>query len=268
LILSWTIQLHFVGNSFLELFFEFSRIGKGERHRMSRRTILILGMTVLLLVRPVSIHAWQLHHSTLQRVPLPFVLHLVSENYSADFDDDGLPESLTLTEGRAAILAGDRLRWQSPPAWRVEQALVTDLNRDGIPEVTLLAWRPFKPWPVDSWLPHGGRIESFHDSNGMSCHILLIGWKQGAYRELWAGSAMAGPVKSFNVADLLGNGRQYLVTLEGEYDDPKLAPARRLKVWEWNGFGFTVVQELDDSFTLMDIAIAQTSNGQEVILSP
>ncbi|MGE5376426.1 MAG: hypothetical protein ACM3XO_15310 [Bacteroidota bacterium] len=102
----------------------------------------------------------------------------------------------------------------------------------------------------------------------MSCHIILIGWKQGAYRELWAGSAMANPVKRFTTVDLLGTGAQYLVTLEGEYEDPLSAPARRLKLWEWNGFGFTVVNELDDSFPLMGIAIAQTSNRQEVILSP
>jgi hypothetical protein len=235
---------------------------------MSRRAVLILGMTALMLVRPVPLRAWQLDHSTLQRVPLPFILRIVGRNYSADFDGDGLQESLTLTEGRAAILAGDQLRWQSPRTWRVEQALVTDLNRDGISEATLLVWRPFKPWPVDAWLPHGGRIEGFHDAGGMSCHVILIGWKQNAYRELWAGSAMANPVKSFTAADLLGNGRQYLVTFEGEYGDPELTPARRLKLWEWNGFGFTVVQELDNPFTLMHIAIAQTSNGQEVILSP
>jgi hypothetical protein len=160
----------------------------------------------------------------------------------------------------------DRSRWQSPSAWRVDQARMTDLNRDGIPEVTLLIWRPFRPWPVDAWLPHGGRIENFHDAGGMSCHIILIGWKQASFRELWAGSAMANPVKSFTVADLEGNGRQYLITLEAEYDDPAFDPARRLKVWEWNGFGFTAVNELDDLFTLM--GIAQTEDGREVILSP
>ena len=231
----------------------------------SRRVVLILGLAALTLVTPAPIRAWRLDHASLVRIQLPFVLRPVAGDSSADLDGDDIPEELTLVDGRAAIWTGARSRWQSPQAWRVEQARITDLNRDGIPEVTLLVWRPFKPWPVDTWLPHGGRIEDFHDSGGMSCHIILIGWKQGAYRELWAGSAMANPVKSLTAAALSGNG-QYLVTLEGDYDDPRLVPARRLKVWEWNGFGFTVVHELDDSFTL--IGIAQTSNGQDVILVP
>jgi hypothetical protein len=147
----------------------------------------------------------------------------------------------------------------------VVQAQISDLNRDGRPEATLLVWRPFKPWPVDAWLPHGGRIQNFHDSRGASCHIILIGWKQGAFRELWAGSAMADPVKSFAAADLTGTGRQYLATLEGAYDDPLPAPARRIKIWEWNGFGFSIVNELEDSFRFM--GIAQIHDRQVLILS-
>jgi hypothetical protein len=235
---------------------------------MPRRAVLILGLAALLLVTPAPIRAWRLEHLTLQRVPVPIVLRLMAGVSLADLDGDGVQERLTLTQGRAAIWAGTQLRWQSPPAWQVAEGQITDLNRDGKPEVALLVWRPFKPWPVDVWLPHGGRIGAFHDADGMSCHIILIGWKQGAYRDLWAGSAMANPVKRFTTADLLGTGARYLVTLEGEYEDPPSAPARRLKLWEWNGFGFTVVNELDDSFPLMGIAIAQTSNRQELILSP
>ena len=58
---------------------------------------------------------------------------------------------------------------------------------------------------------------------------------------------------------------QYLVTLEGEYDDPPSAPSRRLKVWEWNGFGFTVVSELEGAFSLM--ATAQAQDGRVLILT-
>jgi hypothetical protein len=144
------------------------------------------------------------------------------------------------------------------------------LNRDRRPEVTLLVWRPFRPWPVDAWLPHGGRIQSFQDSNGSSCHIILIGWKQDAFREVWAGSALVDPVKRFAAADLMGDGKPYLVTLEGAYNDPPSAPSRRLSIWEWNGFGFSIVNELEDAhaahaFRLM--GIAQVEDRQVLILS-
>ncbi len=233
---------------------------------MSGRALLILGVAALLLVMPAPMRAWRMEQSSLKSSALPLHVRLSSMDTSADLDGDKLPERLALVAGRAAIWKEDRVLWQSPPAWHVEQAQVTDLNQDGIPEITLLVWRPFKPWPVDTWLPHGGRIEDFHDTNGMSCHIILIGWKQGGFRELWAGSAMANPVKGFRAADLEGDRQQYLVTLEGEYSDPRSAPARRLKVWEWNGFGFTVVNELDESFPFIDVA--QMENGQEVILTP
>ena len=95
--------------------------------------------------------------------------------------------------------------------------------------------------------------------------MILIGWRQNAFREVWAGSAMADLVKGFVAADLTGNGKQSLVTLEGKYDDPASAPARRLKVWEWNGFGFTVVNELDESFSLM--GKAQIHDRQVLILT-
>lgn len=233
---------------------------------MSGRISLLLAIAALGLVSPAPIRALQLDASGLERVPMPSALHMVAGPASADFDGDGVPEHLILTWGRASLESEGRVRWQSPDAWQVRQTLITDLNHDGLPEAALLVWRPFKPWPVDAWLPDGGRISSFHDSSGLSCHIILIGWKRGAFRELWAGSAMADPIKRFAAADLSGNGRQYLVTLEGKYDDPPAAPSLRLKVWEWNGFGFTVVKVLEDSFSFM--ATAQTADRQVLILTP
>ncbi len=232
---------------------------------MSSRLLLFFAVATLMLTTPIPIHAWQWEDATLKQVPIPSVSLTVETKTSVDFDSDGVPETLTLTAGRVMIQTGSQTRWQSPQGWRVMQSQVADLNRDGQPEAVLLVWRPFKPWAVDTWLPNGGRISSFHNSRGESCHIILIGWKRDAFRELWAGSAMADPVNRFAAADLAGNGRQYLVTLEGKYDDPPSASARRLKVWEWNGFGFTVVSELDDSFNLM--VIGQAQNGRILILT-
>ena len=164
---------------------------------MSGRPFLLLAIAALGLVSPAHVQVWGLNDMGLKRVPIPSVLQMVRAETSADFDGDGAPESLLLAKGGAIIKTGDQSRWQSPELWQVGQALIADLNHDGFPEAVLLVWRPFKPWPVDAWLPNSGRIKNFHDSNGMSCHIILIGWKQASFRELWAGSAMADPVKSF-----------------------------------------------------------------------
>jgi hypothetical protein len=232
---------------------------------MPPRTFLLIAIAALALVTPAPIRAWELHGRALERVSLPSGTDMVPAETSADLDGDGVPEMLVVTGDRAVIQTRDQLRWQSPELWQIEQAQITDLNRDGFPEAALLVRRPFKPWPVDAWLPSGGRINDFHDSRGLSCHLILIGWYKESFRERWAGSALAEPVDHFAVADLTGDGNEYLVTLEGEYDDPPSAPSKHLKVWEWNGFGFSVVSEVPGPFSL--IATARAQDGHALILA-
>ena len=232
---------------------------------LSPRTALLLILASLALVSPASIHTWQWQEGGLQPALFPAGAQALRMRASIDLDGDGLPETLSLKDGRAAILSASRVRWQSPPAWQVRQALFADLNHDGRTDAVLLVWRPFQPWPVDAWLPSGGRIENFHDAAGMSCQIILIGWRGSEYGELWAGSALAEPVRSFAVADLNGDNIQELVTLEGRYADSRSAPASALKVWDWNGFGFTVLSSLPGTF--YEMALVQAADGRYLILS-
>ena len=147
--------------------------------------ILLLTLGTLLLISPAPLRAVALGPDGLAPVPIPAGSASIRPVIKADLDGDGTPETLALTGGRLSIHTGDNTVWQSPQTWQVVQAAFTDLNRDGQPEVTLLLWRPFQPWPVDQWLPNGGRIADFHDAAGQSCHIILIGWSRSAYRELW-----------------------------------------------------------------------------------
>jgi hypothetical protein len=225
---------------------------------------LFLSLAILLQSSPLPLRAVRMEVGDLVAAPIPPGIVAVSPPGQADLDGDGSPETLDLAGGRLSILSAGVSVWQSHPAWQVVQAAFTDLNHDGRPEVTLLLWRPFQPWPVDQWLPNGGRISAFHDSAGNSCHIILVGWLHGGYQELWAGSAMADPVIAFAAADLDGDHAQELVALEGRYTDSTSAPARTLKVWEWNGFGFSVVSSMNGLFS--KIAIVQAANGQILIL--
>ena len=172
---------------------------------------------MLLQTSPVPLHVWDLEPAGLAPVLLPAGTVPVEPVTRTDFDGSGPPERLVLTGNHLRIVSGTGIVWQSPSDWSVLQAEITDLNRDGMPEAALLVWRPFRPWPVDKWLPYGGRIAGFHDDQGNSCHIILIGWSGGRYREMWAGSALAEPVRSFAAADLNGDALQEMVTLEGSY---------------------------------------------------
>jgi hypothetical protein len=235
---------------------------------MMRKPFLLAVLTLRMLLQtsPAPLRALDLEAAGLVPVPLPTILSSIKIPSLADFNGDGTPESLALVAGRLMITSGSRLAWESPSGWTVAQAEITDLNMDGAPEATLLVWRPFQPWPVDQWLPYGGRIAGFHDNEGNSCHIILIGWRGREYDELWAGSALAEPVRSFAAADLDGDQKQELVTIEGRYADPNSTPGRILKVWEWNGFGFTVISSMDGSFYRM--ALVQSDSGRILILVP
>jgi hypothetical protein len=229
-------------------------------------SILLLTLGMLLQAPPAPLRALDLGPAGLIPATIPTGTAPVPPITQADLDDNGTPEILVMNDGRLSIYSGGETVWQSLQAWQIVQAAISDLNRDGKPEVTLLLWRPFHPWPADQWLPNGGRIANYHNAEGQSCHIILIGWTRAGYHELWAGSAMADPITSFAAADLDGNNTQELVALEGRYTDPKSAPAHTLKVWEWNGFGFTVVSSMDGTFPNM--TLVQANNNRILILVP
>ncbi|MEI8131763.1 MAG: hypothetical protein WCG34_04980, partial [Leptolinea sp.] len=146
----------------------------------------------------------------------------------------------------------------------VQQAEWTDLNHDGNPEVTLLVRRPFEPWPVDRILPHGGRIQAHQDAEGMSSHIIMLGWKKDHWGEVWAGSALARPVQQFGIADLNRDGKEELVVMEGNYQTKNSAPASSLAVWQWDGFGFELISRIDKPTNYFKIL--KTKQNQEFIL--
>lgn len=233
------------------------------RHTWAWILLIALGSTQ---ATPVFPRAWRLQSSGLIPVSIPINSVLVRSPHRADMNLDGLDESLLLKNGRLVIQSKGVPAWESDPAWQVAQASFSDLNKDHIPEVTLLVWRFFKPWPVDDFLPHGGRINSFQDGNGFSCHIILVGWFQDAYREIWAGSPLASPLTAFSTADLDGDEGEELIVLEGKYTESGTTSAQDLKVWEWNGFGFTIVSSIAGKFT--DLVLVRGDQGRIVILTP
>jgi hypothetical protein len=142
---------------------------------------------------------------------------------------------------------GDAGIWQSPEDWMVEEFLVADLNRDGTQEYALLVWRPFEPWPIDRFLPNGGRIAEFHNKAGLSAHLILVGWDGDEYRELWAGSSLANPISAIRTIDIDRDGYEELIALEGEYDSA--VEIGNITIWQWQGFGFTLLNRMEGKYS-------------------
>jgi hypothetical protein len=223
---------------------------------MHKRLLLALTFLALFSVSPASINAWELNGDSIQPVRMPPISRKLAQLEQTDIDEDRVNESIEIIDGQARIVTGDILRWQSPPEWVVKQAALSDLNQDGAVEVVLLVWRPFKSWPVDRWLPSGGWIDDFQNAKGESCHIILIGWHRGNFAERWAGSALAQPITTFELVDTNRDGFDELITLEYPYESPITSSANALKVWEWNGFGFSLVSELKGVFNDLRVVLA------------
>jgi hypothetical protein len=229
-------------------------------------------------------NAWQFGmDGTLTEVAMPSEAVLRPVLQEADLDGDGVLEYVCLSEGVARIQVvpcgsanttqpfaarQDAVRitprWQSPDGWQVTQLGLGDLDHSGLPEVSLLVWRPFEPWPIDRILLHPGRIDGHQDADGMSCHVILIGWRDGQFREVWAGSALADPLLALALADLDNDGRPEFAALESAYDETT-GPAPALTVWGWNGFGFDLLARAGGRFN--DLSVFETPAGAAYLMT-
>jgi hypothetical protein len=225
--------------------------------------LFIIGAGALSLVSAPSLHYY--HYRAGKLINSPWQSGVIQTPQTrADLNQDGQNDEMTLSNGTVKVLSGEEILYRSDPAWIVKQAEFGDLNWDGRPEAVLLVWRDFAPWPVDKLLPAGGRIADFHDTEGQSCHLILIGWAKDEVRETWAGSALADPVLGFGIGDLDNDGRQELVTMDGNYNSPAYLPAKAVKIWEWNGFGFSRLEQIE--LPARQIAISVDGDGSSGII--
>jgi len=150
-----------------------------------------------------------------------------------DLTGDGLSETVRLdgenvvivsTDG---ILATDNRMWHGLPDWRVVDIALGDPNDDGRSELLLALFKPDEAGVVRS-------------------HPFVLGFREGTYRVLWGGSAVADPIHEVELGDVDGDGVQELVVLEeasGFEESPHSAGTNDLRtvtVWDWHGWGFSL----------------------------
>lgn len=218
--------------------------------------LILISLFALAGLSPVRISAWKLDEGEIKQVK-PSVAITQGRVFKNPTQAEISGESfcLFLVEMQAALRACDQAgsgsAWISPDTWQVKEAFFADLNLDGNQEATLLVRRPYKPWPVDQYLPHGGRTKNFQDEKGFSYHIILIGFVAGEFREVWAGSAMVNPARQVFAADLDGDGGQELAALQYRYNEPEVNGS--LVIWKWSGFSFSQVSRVEGPFSQLNL---------------
>jgi len=139
-----------------------------------------------------------------------------------DLTGDGVPETVLLEGDTLRVLQGDVEIWRSDPAWRVVDAALGDPNDDGRYEILAALWKP-------------------DDTGALTSHPFIIGYRGGAVKVIWGGSAVAHGIHEIALADVDGDGAEELVVLESAR--PGVAPdatERTLSVWDWHGWGFNL----------------------------
>lgn len=225
--------------------------------KRNRLLQILLSLAVLSCTSPVIVSPWEVYDGAFH--PAGW------KNASGRRETEIFRDCASSLEKGSFSLTCQKGGWVSPAGWIVKEADWTDLDHNGVAEVTLLVYRPFAPWPIDRVLPNGGYINSHQDSNGYSSHIILIGWKGDHWGELWAGSALARPVRSFLADDVDHDGRQELIVREGSYDDRDAQSASSVAVWKWNSFGFDLISRLQKQVTL-DVPVQIKGEQRSLIL--
>jgi hypothetical protein len=215
--------------------------------------LAVIGLLAVILISPEFFRAWEWNGQELVKLNTPADL-----NTSDFFQPVPLSTNLNcldlVNETVMIHQCGEESRttnWVSPADWQVKEVVRGDLNRDGVEDFGLLVWRPFKPWPIDKFLPTAGRIATFQNIQGLSCHFILVGWDGEKYRELWAGSALVDPISQLKIVDIDKDGYDELIAIEGKYNSSE---SGNLTIWKWQGFGFTLMERVEGVFSRFFLA--------------
>src|SRR5690606_15489611 len=74
------------------------------------------------------------------------------------------------------------------------------------------------------------------DDGTTGSHPFIVGYREGSYRILWGGSAVANPIRELDLGDVDGDGVQELAVLE---EQPGGTGQTTRTVWRWHGWGFS-----------------------------
>lgn len=160
----------------------------------------------------------------------------------ADLDDDGTAEEYCLVNHSLFVREGNKVLWQSPPDWCVDNLALGDIDNDGNINLIITLWKTGSFGPVQ---PFWQETENRSYKN----HLFVYRLSENILRAVWCSSDLDRPIVSLAVRDGEGDSRRELVVQEGQYR--KKAEERyaldpwgpvRTTVWQWEEWGFRLTR--------------------------
>jgi poly-gamma-glutamate synthesis protein (capsule biosynthesis protein) len=155
-----------------------------------------------------------------------------SKQEQVDLDNNSILEKYDLENGRLTIWEDKKVVWQSPSEWWVDNFVLADSNNDGIANINLSLWKAGN---------FGSSKPFWIKENDMSVknHFFVLDFINGAVKQVWGSSNLAEPNCKFQIADINNDGKNELITIEGDYSQEPKCNGNYVAVWRWNDWGFS-----------------------------
>jgi len=186
-----------------------------------------------------NIYLWNIENSNFEKMTRGIIYDgvsrsggVIAKQERADLDNDSVFENYDLENGKLTITENEKMIWQSPSNWWIDDFVLADSNNDGTVDVNLSLWKSGS----------FGKSKPFWvKENDMSVknHFFILDFSGGSIKQVWGSSNLTKPNCEFKIADVDNDGRNDLIVVEGDYLQKPKCNGDYVAVWKWNGWGFS-----------------------------